>query len=150
MLMTLLLAAVRISSVAADIMRSVFTNEEDVQVKTPKGKRTKVNANLEQEEPNDTEEEEDAEVMLQPCSLEDFIQLAKALLCFQAWYKLGNPFPWADKATAEDGINHSIRMLLRMIKTYMPRLTGNGWKIQKFHDLLNLSKDMAKFGSPLN
>ena len=149
MLMTLLLA-VRISPSAMDTMRSVFTNEEDVQVKTPKEKRKKLNANQEQEEPDDTEPEEDAEVMLQPCSLEDFIQLAEALLCFHAWYKLGDPFPWADKQSSEDGINHSIRTMLKMIKTYMPRLTGNGWKIQKFHDLLHLSRDMAMFGSPQN
>ena len=149
MLMTLLLA-VRISVVAEDIMLTVFTNEEDFQVNEPKSKRSKVNANREQEEPDDTESEEDVEELEKPCSLPDFIQLAEALLCFQAWYKLGDPFPWADKAEAEEQINLSIRTMLDMLVTYLPRRTGNGWKIQKFHDLIHLSKDMAMFGSPQN
>jgi hypothetical protein len=150
MLMTLLLA-VRISEEAANIMLTVFTNEEDVELKEPPKKRGKVvNANQEQEEKDNSEDESDEEVMGNPCSLADFIELAEALLCFQAWYKLGDPFPWEDPVENEKEINHSIRTLLHLLKTYMPRCTGNGWKIQKFHDLIHLSKDMAMFGSPLN
>ena len=148
MLMTLLLS-VRISKEAADIMRTVFTNKTDLVVPEQEPPRT-VNANQEQEEPDDTEEEEEEEVMDNPCSLDDFIFLAEALLCFHAWYKLGSPFPWVDKVEAQAKVQASIRQLLAMILAYMPRRTGNGWKIQKFHDLLHLSKDMAMFGSPLN
>jgi hypothetical protein len=37
-----------------------------------------------------------------------------------------------------------------MIRWFTPRKKGNGWKLQKFHDLLHLALDMERFGPPSN
>ena len=37
-----------------------------------------------------------------------------------------------------------------MIRSFVPHKDGNGWKIQKFHELLHLAKHIDDYGSPLN
>ena len=96
------------------------------------------------------------EEALRKCSFFDFIQLAEALLCFHAWYRLDAIEFFSgiksdgDRQEISNSVRDSIRRLLSMLKCYMPRKTGNGWKIQKFHDILHLAVDMERFGSPKN
>jgi len=40
--------------------------------------------------------------------------------------------------------------MMKLIKTNLPRKDGNGWCIQKFHELLHVSSDIEMFGSPKN
>ena len=40
--------------------------------------------------------------------------------------------------------------MLEMVKETIPWNICNGWKLQKFHDLLHVSRDMFMFGSPQN
>jgi len=37
-----------------------------------------------------------------------------------------------------------------LIKTYAPCQDKNGWKLQKFHDMLHIVRDIENFGSPNN
>ena len=37
-----------------------------------------------------------------------------------------------------------------MVKETIPQNICNSWKLQKFHDLLHVSRDMFMFGSPQN
>ena len=97
-----------------------------------------------------TSEGVEAEEMLRKCSSHDFTELAEALLCFHAWYKLG-----VNKITKEGKVNTSVirasvARMLSMVRWYMPRKKGNGWKLQKFHDLLHLAVDIERFGPPSN
>jgi len=100
--------------------------------------------------PTDEEEAEDtpdeAEELKRKCSLEDFIQLAEALLGFHAWYKVGYPYNEFDF----DTVDASVRRLLAMLKLYTPRAKGNGWKIQKFHDMMHVALDMERYGAAAN
>ena len=87
--------------------------------------------------------------MDRPCSMQDFTQLAEALLSFHAWYKLGT-------STLVNGkfdpsfIGASVAKMLAMLRWYCPRKKGNGWGIQKYHDLLHMAIDMQRFGPPRN
>jgi len=36
------------------------------------------------------------------------------------------------------------------VKTQIPHSVRNGWKLQKFHDMLHVSRDMHLFGNPQN
>ena len=159
MLMTILML-VRVSGKARNIMKKVFSSLVDLDVdpalwepkedcSQPPNQAGAEDALVENDDYDFFDTDQDViEEMVKPCSLNDFIQLSEALLSFHAWYKLGHPFPWS--AGEEESVGLSVRKLLAMLVTYLPRKTGNGWKIQKFHDLLHLSNDMGKFGSPLN
>ena len=105
---------------------------------------------------NDDDEEQFA---LRKCSIFDFIELAEALLAFHAWYKLDDKeiFQKDDQGkknyehdSIKENIDGSIRRLLAMVKVYMPRMNGQGWQIQKFHDILQLAYFIRKYGCPTN
>ena len=40
--------------------------------------------------------------------------------------------------------------MMEQIKKYAPRKDKNGWRLQKFHDLLHVVRDIENFGSPNN
>jgi len=40
--------------------------------------------------------------------------------------------------------------MLAEIKKFAPRENKNGWKLQKFHDMLHIVRDIENFGSPNN
>ena len=40
--------------------------------------------------------------------------------------------------------------MLQTVKDKVPQNICNGWKLQKFHDLLHVSRDMQMFGNPQN
>ena len=94
--------------------------------------------------------EEEPEEMLRPCSKNDFTELAEALLSFHAWYKLGLIRKQRDGKVDRSLIHASVSRMLAMVRFYTPRKKGNGWKIQKFHDLLHVALDIERFGPPSN
>jgi hypothetical protein len=57
----------------------------------------------------------------------------ESLLCFEAWldqhtfWEIGDPDDQAAEAEA------AIGSLMNLITTHLPRETGNGWKLSKFH-----------------
>ena len=115
-------------------------NEEEMMIKEEEERKEKKKG-------GDGEEEE----MLQKCSQHDFIQLAEALLCFHAWYKMGVVQAiGADKRANTKLIQNAVAKLLGMVRWYAPRKKGNRWKLQKFHDLLHLAIDIERFGLPSN
>ena len=40
--------------------------------------------------------------------------------------------------------------MMDMVKTVLPRKVGNGWNVQKFHEMFHLIHDMTRYGSPMN
>jgi hypothetical protein len=69
-----------------------------------------------------------------PCSLLQLQQILQALVCFYAWTKS----PSFDCSNAGiDRMRHSITVMLDQIKLYLPRDSGMGWDLQKFHDIAN-------------
>ena len=95
--------------------------------------------------------EDDPESMLRKCSCEDFLELAEALLSFHAWYKTERiPIDSNTGKVSTDSIRLSIQKLLALVRFFMPREKGCGWRIQKFHDILHLADDIERFGSPRN
>ncbi len=40
--------------------------------------------------------------------------------------------------------------MLSEIKKHIPHTKSNGWKLQKFHDMLHISINMQMFGCPQN
>ena len=115
-----------------------------------------VREDAKEDEADDDSVEDVVPVADHMCSLNDFVLLAETLLSFHAWYKVGDHWLWRPEgytytshATYEFGVRH----MLAMIKYYIPRTTKrgrNGWKLQKFHDLLHLIEDMMRHGSPKN
>jgi len=94
--------------------------------------------------------EDEPEEMLRKCSVSDFVHLAEALLCFHAFYKKGNFELQEDGTVDRKSIHGSIARMLAMIRLYTPRKKGNGWKLQKLHELLHLALDIERFGPPSN
>jgi len=41
-------------------------------------------------------------------------------------------------------------MMLDSIKKFAPHQYKNGWKLQKFHDMVHIVRDIENFGSPNN
>ena len=121
--------------------------EEQARKEQEKGKQANQTADKKKKRGG---KEEEPEEMLQKCSAEDFVELAEALLCFHAWYKMGVNKVGPDGKINTTVIRNSVAILLSRVRHYCPRKKGNGWKIQKFHDLLHLAVDMERFGPPSN
>ena len=68
------------------------------------------------------------------------------LLSFHAWYKSKKELNWNELSYGI--ILSSVRAMLSLLKTRLPRKEGHGWKIQKFHELLHVPIDVKNFGSP--
>jgi regulator of replication initiation timing len=92
---------------------------------------------------------EEPKEMLQKCSAIDFTHLAEALLCFHAWYKLGVCDMKEDSKPETSLIRDSVTRMLAMVCWYCPRKKGNGWKLQKFHNILHLAIDVERSEPPL-
>jgi hypothetical protein len=95
------------------------------------------------------EEHEEFEEVLRHCSIPDLLYTIETLLCFRAFYKSEEPIRCWDNTKYEELLG-SIRRMLAIIKLYVPRKTGNGWKIQKFHDILHLARDYLLYGLAQN
>jgi hypothetical protein len=100
--------------------------------------------------PDDEESssDEDDNNRVHRCSLQQLIELLEALLSFHAWTKLSESFVVTDAAVR--AMKESMTCLLDMVKIRLPRNEGNGWRIQKFHEMLHVPDDIVRFGSPRN
>jgi len=77
------------------------------------------------------------------------LHILEMILSFHVWYKCGAPYSIGD----EDGyrtVDNAICKMLMAIKTHIPCGVSNGWKLQKFHDMLHISRDMQMLGCPQN
>ena len=79
-----------------------------------------------------------------------FVELLEMMLCFHAFYKRGAPYEWSDPDASQKNILIRIRTMMAMLVMRLPRTSGKGWELQKFHDLLHVAQDMGEFGSPQN
>jgi len=79
----------------------------------------------------------------------DVLYVLEMILSFHAWYKCGGPFKCGTMLGGKD-IHCSIVKLLETVKSEIPHSVCNGWKLQKFHDMLHVSRDMHLFGNPQN
>jgi hypothetical protein len=80
----------------------------------------------------------------------ELCEILERLLVFHAFYKRGAPYDWIDPAAQESKIRLMGRQMMDMIVRGLPRADGNGWKIQKLHELLHMASDMSQFGCPQN
>ena len=68
-------------------------------------------------------DDDEDQMALHKCSQVDFIQLAEALLCFHAWYKM-DPLQLFDPEDKEADplkeVDASVHRLLTMVRTFMP------------------------------
>ena len=73
------------------------------------------------------------------CTYAQFISLLQELLTFHAWYKCGDPpLPLGTTGLVAHELQTSIRQMVHRIVTHCPRRKGNGWKVQKLHELLHV------------
>jgi hypothetical protein len=86
-------------------------------------------------------------------STNDFIELLESFLAFYAWYKkedfwsVTNPTYAKGRATMA---SNSLKNMMDMVKRVLPRNEGNGWDVQKFHEMFHLIHDMTRYGAPMN
>jgi len=83
------------------------------------------------------------------CDVMDILYVLEMNLAFYSWYKRGEPFPVNDE-TSISAVKKCLLILLSTIKEFTPRNHGNGWRLQKFHEILHLPIDIYMFGSPQN
>jgi hypothetical protein len=57
------------------------------------------------------------------------------------------PIDWTGDVSKEQQ-RISIRVMLSTITKVLPRKTGFGWRLQKFHEHLHIPDDIDRFGSP--
>lgn len=93
------------------------------------------------------------------CSFRQLVQLSEMMLSFHAWYKLETPWlfvPGTKESEREPQeffkpyLEYAVRKMLSLVKLYTPRKTGEGWQLQKLHELLHLPFFVTKYGSPKN
>ena len=112
-------------------------------------KKTKKDIKIEEEKEKEKTDAKKLEESTEgKCNFKNFVHLIEMLLCFHGWYKSNMAFKWdIDKETA---MLTSIRIMLHHLKLTFPRNEGNGWKLQKFHEIMHLPIDVTNFGSPKN
>jgi hypothetical protein len=98
-----------------------------------------------EDDPLESLDDGEVEGVEELCSIRDFIALLEALLAFHGWYKFGS-----FRVTGLEQYAASIKKMIAMLKFYVPRSKGNGWNLQKLHDLLHLPYNIARFGHPSN
>ena len=83
-------------------------------------------------------------------ALAPVIQVFEAMLCFDAW--LNKPTFWLkqNELEAKRLSQASIRRLLEMCHDHIPSEKEHPWKFPKFHELLHIVDDIARFGAPTN
>jgi hypothetical protein len=80
------------------------------------------------------------------CSHRQFANLLIELLSFHAWYKYGNaPFGPEYQDGDADSLLTSICQMINRIISFCPRNEGNGWKLQKLHNILHLPITLVFF-----
>jgi len=75
------------------------------------------------------------------------LYLLEMILSFHAWYKCRSPYLLGTEQVNKM-IDEGIQSMLSEIKKYIPNNESNRWKLQKFHDMLHILRDMKMFGCP--
>ena len=81
-------------------------------------------------------------------NVKDVIELMEAMLCFHAWLKQERLWPLDHEDEYSGYAEGSIRQLVHMITSKLPRAKGNQWKIIKLHYMLHYINEAKRFGSP--
>ncbi len=76
--------------------------------------------------------EEDLQDEFSQFDVNNQLYILEMILSFHAWYKCGSPY----LVGGEEGV---------LVVDH-----ANKWKLQKFHDILHISRDMHMFGCPQN
>ena len=84
------------------------------------------------------------------CKADCFTYIVEMMLCFHAFYKQKDIILEWDEQDMEGKLDRAIRHMLYEVTVHLPRIAGNGWKVQKFHDILHLALYMSEFGSAMN
>ena len=83
------------------------------------------------------------------CSVWQFLELLELLLSLNSL--LRSSFSFVGKQqTDKDQFQNAMRKLMLKIVVFVPRDEGNGWQIQKFHELLHIAHGIDQYGSTLN
>ena len=86
----------------------------------------------------------------QTANVKDVIELMEAMLCCHAWLKQDQLWPLHAQDEYAAYADASIRQLIHMLTTKMPRNTGNNWKIIKLHYMLHYVDAAKRYGAPRN
>ena len=144
------LALVAASKPGSDMLTKAATRIENAAIRGEK-----VNADIDDDDvqlvaldagDDDEEEVTYADSLCQPKNMLEMLEL---LLAFHAWYKRGHPFSLKNDNEKFE-MQQAIRIMMQQIKKFAPRKDKNGWRLQKFHDLLHLVRDIENYGSPNN
>jgi hypothetical protein len=85
-----------------------------------------------------------------PCSYSQFVDLLESLLVFHSWYKDGGQVKATTTTSQKRTMAIKIRRLMMLIQQLLPRIIGNKWQIQKFHQLLHIIFQAEAFGDIRN
>ena len=81
---------------------------------------------------------------------EGIMEVLECLLCFWAWTRQAEYWHLEDDVKESNAAQYAIRMMLNKVVTQLPRKSGMGWKVSKFHEMLHLVEDIRRYGSPRN
>jgi len=106
------------------------------------------------EDDNDDEENvylgnDDINEMLGECDSCHLLYILEMILRFHVWYKCGAPYSIGDEDGYEQ-VDDEVHKMLMAIKMHIPCGVSTGWKLQKFHNMLHILRDMQMFGCPQN
>jgi len=129
--------------VAASKPGSDMLTKAAARIERAHAKKQKVN--LEVDENGDAiidlecEEEENEEVVYTEslCQPQNMLNMLEMMLAFHAWYKRGHPFCLKTNLHKTKMLN-AIRNMMKEVIKNAPREDRNGWRLQKFHDLLHV------------
>ena len=82
--------------------------------------------------------------------LNNIRELLEMLLCLDAWCNNG---PFWHPREAEESENyyfHKIGVVTDTLTSTLPRNKGNGWKLQKTHEMMHFPRYVTLFGHPMN
>jgi len=98
---------------------------------------------------DEDESEEEIIIAESLCEPTEMLYMLELMLAFHAWYKMGHLFCLKTKTDKANMLNEN-RTMMNEILDNAPRYDKNGWKLQKFHDMLHIGRDIKIFGSPNN
>jgi hypothetical protein len=122
---------------------------KDADETTTKRRKTK----NKQAKQQNTSVDDDREALLESdVAVQELLHTLEMMLSFEAFLWRG-PFWDAHEPGLSRGCERhqaAVRVLMKHIKLYVPRDTDVGYKIQKFHEMLHICRDIKLFGSPAN
>ena len=82
--------------------------------------------------------------------INDIRQLLEAILCLDAWCQYGDTWSFVATVNQETLYLDKMKKVIEQVVSTLPRKDGNGWKLQKTHELLHLPHFTSRFGHPQN